>query len=77
MRILIVDDERLASRRLEVLLARRPQYEIAGAARDGSHADRSDGVEESETNLRSLHADVRDKGREEEVRHGADFPEVE
>ncbi len=38
MRILIVDDERLASRRLEVLLARRPQYEIVGVARDGDEA---------------------------------------
>ncbi|WP_417486147.1 LytR/AlgR family response regulator transcription factor [Maricaulis sp.] len=38
MRILIVDDERLASRRLEVLLARRPQYEVVGVARDGDEA---------------------------------------
>ncbi|SDL63248.1 LytR/AlgR family response regulator transcription factor [Maricaulis salignorans] len=38
MRILIVDDERLASRRLEILLARRPQYEVVGVARDGEEA---------------------------------------
>jgi DNA-binding LytR/AlgR family response regulator len=38
MRVLIVDDERLASRRLEVLLARRPQYELVGVARDGDEA---------------------------------------
>lgn len=38
MRILIVDDERLASRRLEVLLARRPQYDVVGVARDGDEA---------------------------------------
>lgn len=38
MRVLIVDDERLAARRLEVLLARRPQYELVGVARDGDEA---------------------------------------
>ncbi|WP_158272149.1 LytR/AlgR family response regulator transcription factor [Marinicauda salina] len=41
MGVLVVDDEPLALRRLEILLSRRPYVELVGAARDGQQAVRS------------------------------------
>ncbi len=38
MRVLLVDDEPLALRRLEILLSRRPWIQILGSARDGASA---------------------------------------
>jgi DNA-binding LytR/AlgR family response regulator len=40
LRVLIVDDEPLARRRLEILLREQPQVELAGAAADGVSARR-------------------------------------
>lgn len=38
MRILLVDDEPLALRRMEILIGRRPRFEVVGTCRDGSRA---------------------------------------
>jgi DNA-binding LytR/AlgR family response regulator len=38
MRILLVDDEPLALRRMEVLISRRPRFEVIGSCRDGKRA---------------------------------------
>ena len=38
MRILLVDDEPLALRRMEVLISRRPRFEIVGSCNNGSRA---------------------------------------
>jgi chemotaxis response regulator CheB len=40
LRVLIVDDEPLARRRLDILLKAIPDVEVAGAAPDGSTARR-------------------------------------
>ena len=41
MRVLLVDDEPLALRRLEILLSRRPWVEVVAAVRDGQAAVRA------------------------------------